>query len=912
MSDFNTSLRNFDNTVCDTGLKDLFRGVKIENFGKNDIDVNMKIPDSFFQELLDYFMERSYLNEVENQDFSIIPEIHGKVNWIRITHLPVNPSNDESYDLLHKWQSVLATLHSWNYRFVFLLLRNNGETHLYLGTISLNQNINSSDAVEQLREAVFGSMPGIGLEHVQSKQTNQGMDMTVYKEIFEPLINMKNVGAITGIPSFRVGNDVAKLQTLDSLAFGIRDQNGYDRNYALLVIADPLKDGEIASLISHLRELGSRIHTDVSRSVNISKSSQRSWDEGLGNFEAMALGDVAGSIVGTLANILPVVGPIAGPILKNVAKAKVMTSSAKNHESHSHSTSASVSASYLNKYAEYAEQLIDKHIQRLKEGRNLGFWNTGIYVLGNVTDIRTVTGILRSVYSGQESYIEPIRTHLLKENSNARNIVGGFNLIPLIHQKALKERNTLENWHILGKPYQYLSTPMNTSELSLATSLPRRDVPGLRFVKTAVRFASNPAKSTEQSISLGNVVDMGVVQDTPYLIDPNIFVRHAFVCGITGCGKTTTCKSLISEVLKKNIPILIIEPAKDDYVRWAIEKNKTLPKDKQIRIYMPGGAKHYKDVKPLHMNLFQPAAIKGAEIDLLQHSENLSMLMNACLPSEEVIPILIDEAINRVVMEFVGDDYDPGDMPQLKAYPKIDGLIEAAKEMMQEKGYESKVKVNMTEILLTRFNYLKRGLRGRVFNVNKSIDYDELFSRPTIINISRLAGTKEKSLIMSMLLLALYEYRTSIYMNNDKYRTCAQKNQLMHLTLIEEAHNVLSAPPKSSSGDPRQAAADLFSNILSEIRGYGEGIVVVDQTPVKMIPDVIKNTNLKICHRLVAADDCELMAASLALRKEQTSMIPALEIGNAIVCGDMDDAAAWVRMPVPKNEKIHDSFRITI
>lgn len=96
----------------------------------------------------------------------------------------------------------------------------------------------------------------------------------------------------------------------------------------------------------------------------------------------------------------------------------------------------------------------------------------------------------------------------------------------------------------------------------------------------------------------------------------------------------------------------------------------------------------------------------------------------------------------------------------------------------------------------------------------------------------------------------------------------------------------------------------MFTNMLSEIRSYGEGLLIVDQVPTRLIPDVIKNTNYKIVHRLTAPDDCQVMASSLALREEQKSLITALGIGNAIVCGDMDDAAAWVKMNLRK-EKTH-------
>lgn len=893
-----------DNNEWKLKYTDLFRGV---SFHEDAVSPSIKVPDDFYQRLLDFFMERSYLNDTGDRRFASIPRIHGSISWLRITHLPVNPSNEETYDLLNRWQGVLSTMHAWNYRLLFLLLRSKGETRLYLGTTSFSQNVRAKEAVEQLREAAVGSMPGVGLKHIDDPQE-------LLSEIAQPLSEMPDAGAITGIPSFRTQEKTGKLQTLDPLAFGIRDNKGVERDYALLVVADPIADNEVAGLISRHRELGSNIHTAVSRSVSASNQQTENQRKGVGGAMAtQAIGGLTGNLLGSLASMIPVIGPIAGQTVKIVSSSVAGGIAADLQKQYSRSSSASVTDSYLDKYAQYAEELLDKHIDRMKQGRNLGFWNTGVYVLGRVEDIRTVTGMLRSVYSGQETYIEPIRTHLFNSNSGAKEIIKSFDLLPMTSperieklkaEAAAKKQVYLpeeDTWHILGKPYQYLSTPLNTAELSLATSLPHRDVPGLRFVKTAIRFASNPAQASTGGIHLGKVVDMGIQQDVDYRIDPNILVRHAFVCGVTGCGKSTTCKHLLDEMLARNIPIMVIEPAKDDYVRWAVEKNKVMPPEKQIQIYVPGGSQYYEGTENLELNLFQPASVPGANIDLMQHSENLSMLLNASLPSEDVIPILIDETVNRQVERFAGQEVDLSDMPPRRAYPKIDALISRAEEVMDGKGYDPKVRENMKEILLTRFNYLKRGTRGKIFNVNTSMDFTKLFTRPTVINISRLAGSKEKALVMSLLLLAMYEYRISAYQNDTTYRAEAQKNKLMHLMLIEEAHNVLAAPPQTASGDPRQAAADLFSNILSEIRGYGQGIVVVDQTPAKMIPDVIKNTNLKICHRMVSPDDCEVIGAGMALREDQRMMIPSLEIGNAIVCGDMDDAATWVKIPKPSN-----------
>lgn len=855
------------------GFSDLFRGV---SFHDDKVDPHLRVPNEFYQRLQEFFMERSYLNDTGSRKFVSAARRYGPIHWLRMTHLPVNPSNDGQYDLLGRWQSVLSTMHSWDYRLLFLLMRQNGQTRIYLGTTQpLNlQGVNAREAAEQLREATAGNMPGIGLEPVEDGQ--------VYTQILQPLNKLPNAGAVTGIPSFREMREEKNLQTLDSIAFGIRDKNGDERDYALLVVADPMRDSEIADLVSRMRELGSQIHCDVSRAVSM----QRSAQEGQSNMLCV------GQMLSSLLDIIPQVGQAlslaAGGVLDILSGHQISCSS-----------SGSVNTEYLDKFAQAAEELTDRHIERYKAGRNLGFWNAGVYVLGSAADIRTVTGMLRSVYSGQDSHLEPIRTHLFRPDSGAKDIIRSFQLLPLIAPEMAAQKGALDNgseaWHLFGESYQYLSTPVNTSELSLFTSLPRRDVPGLRFVRTAVRFASNPAPAAGDTICLGKVVDMGVPQSMDYCIDPNVLVRHALISGVTGSGKSTTCQRLLQELMARKIPILVIEPAKDDYVRWAMEQNKALPPDRQIRIFTPGG-KGCPGALPLELNLFEPAAVKGAPVDMLQHSEHMSMLLNACLPSEEVIPILIDETIHRTLMHFMGDTADPTEGRQADGYPTVKGLLRSAKEIMAEKSYEPRVQSNMEEILHTRFTYLARGYRGKIFDVLKSIDFDDLFARPAIVNLSRMAGSREKSLVMSLLLLALYEYRASAYQNDAAYQQQARKNRLMHFTLVEEAHNVMSDVKNPSSGDPRVAAGDLFSSILSEIRSYGEGIGIVDQVPTRLLPDAIKNTNLKICHRLVSPDDCETIGDTLALREEQRPLICALEIGNVVVCGDMDDAATWVRV----------------
>ena len=151
-------------------------------------------------------------------------------------------------------------------------------------------------------------------------------------------------------------------------------------------------------------------------------------------------------------------------------------------------------------------------------------------------------------------------------------------------------------------------------------------------------------------------------------------------------------------------------------------------------------------------------------------------------------------------------------------------------------------------------------------------------------------------------MLSLYEYRISAYNYDEEYRLKAQENKLLHLTVVEEAHNVLTRPSFDNTGvgNPQQVVADLFGNMLSEIRSYGEGLMLVDQVPTRLIDDAIRNTNYKIAHRLSAKEDVEVMAAALGLRVDQQSIIPLLQQGQAVITCDKDDAASWVKISKPK------------
>jgi hypothetical protein len=126
----------------------------------------------------------------------------------------------------------------------------------------------------------------------------------------------------------------------------------------------------------------------------------------------------------------------------------------------------------------------------------------------------------------------------------------------------------------------------------------------------------------------------------------------------------------------------------------------------------------------------------------------------------------------------------------------------------------------------------------------------------------------------------------------------------VHVLVIEEAHRLLANVAAGASeyeGNPRGEAVETFTNLLSEVRAYGEGVIVADQVPVRLAPDVIKNTNLKVAHRIVAGDDRTVLGGAMVMDPDQVAALATLRPGQAALYSDGDDAPLLVAIPLVKD-----------
>lgn len=154
------------------------------------------LPDELANPALDYMLERSFLEDVSEREHYKITDSNSseEFSWLRIDRLPVSPLRLDDYDLLSRWQSVLSALHSWNQKLIFLLQRNNGISHIYIGVKAIDSKVQ----ICRCKSALLSSMPGIDLHYL-----NGISDASEALNLHRQISNSIAAGAVTGIPSFR-------------------------------------------------------------------------------------------------------------------------------------------------------------------------------------------------------------------------------------------------------------------------------------------------------------------------------------------------------------------------------------------------------------------------------------------------------------------------------------------------------------------------------------------------------------------------------------------------------------------------------------------------------------------------------------------------------------------------------------
>ena len=366
----------------------------------------------------------------------------------------------------------------------------------------------------------------------------------------------------------------------------------------------------------------------------------------------------------------------------------------------------------------------------------------------------------------------------------------------------------------------------------------------------------------KRKVSLGCIFDLGKVHTENHVkLDVKSLTQHVFVTGSTGCGKSETIYKLISETKQVGAKFLVIEPAKGEY------KNVF-------------GDVNVFGTNPLIMPLLRINPFSfPVGVHVLEHIDRLTEIFNVCWPMYSAMPAVLKKAM-LVAYECCGWDLrlSVNRLSQGEdVYPSFLDLFQSLEKVITESAYSEEVKSNYSGALLTRVESLTNGLNGEIFSVNE-LSNKILFEENCIIDLSRVGSQETKSLIMGILIMRLSEYRM-IGANTPN-------SALKHLTVLEEAHNILKRVSTEQSQEGSNMAGksvEMITNAIAEMRTYGEGFVIVDQSPTSVDKAAIKNTNTKIVMRLPDEDDRKVSGKAAGMNDKQIDEIAKLPTGVAVV-----------------------------
>lgn len=542
--------------------------------------------------------------------------------------------------------------------------------------------------------------------------------------------------------------------------------------------------------------------------------------------------------------------------------------------------------------SEHYVELLKVALAAAGDGMASGAWRTGVYLLGDHDSYPRLATAWRSVMSGPKSLPEPVRT---AELDNAAD---------------LANRWVLSNTMAPGgpgsyqRPFQY-QTLLSTQQLAACAHLPELPTPGFD-VRPAPTFSVSRAApaGTKPGADIGEILHHRRPTGQRYRLDLDQLTRHTFVAGLTGSGKTNTVMHMLSHASATGMPFLVIEPAKTEY-RELLGHSDV---GSRLRIFTVGR----EHVAPLRLNPFDvpPGVDVSTHLDLLKAVFTASFALWVPLP--QVLEQCLVEIYTERGWDFGSSEHPPAGAAGLPPVPRLADLVAAVERTVPTLGYKGESTQEITASLTTRLNALRRGARGLMLDVERSLPMAEILRQPTIVELEALGDDADKAFVMGLLLIRLYEHRRAAHAADLANAARAGKpapppGRLRHLVVVEEAHRLLGSERKQTdawTADPKGAFVDAFSQMLSEVRAYGQGIVIADQVPVRLAPDVIKNTNLKIAHRLVAGDDREAMAKAMAMDTEQSGELAVMRPGQAAVFSEGDHTPVIVQVPAAKDRAV--------
>ncbi len=768
-----------------------------------------------------------------------------------------------------KFTTVFNTLSTFNAS-VFVLIDSDGkETNYYLG---VRNNEDDASPVKRstvtlgdtLRQTLIGHFPGAKIE---------SEDRRKIAALSLKIAAMSNVASVSVVGNSKNEKETGNehfVQGMEKLSLAMSG-----RPFIGLIIADNQSSQSIQMMRKSYQDLYTKLSplqkVQVSQSHSDSSSRSKSFAEMDGKQKAAMIGGAVISLAGVIAGayfggaeaVKNEVGAVGGSMLGGQIAGQLngFINSLAPNEQLTSSDSTSESTTTENKAVTDMMALVDELLRKTNEYDSYGLWHVaGYFISDDMSAAEIAASNYRSLMNGENSGREVSAINSWRSN-NKDNLGNFYDLTTYL------SRYVHPQFIYGGDIHVNAATAVSGKELGLHLGLPRATVPGppviehAEFGKEVNCYQLIPTREKlgpEDKITIGRIFDLGQVTDKPVELVNKSLNMHTFITGSTGSGKSNVVYQMLSELRLDKIPFLVVEPAKGEYK----DVFGNLP-DVQVFSTNPNIS------QLININPF----MFPKSIHVLEHVDGLVEIFSVCWPMYDAMPAFLKDAILKSY-EAIGWDLGSstfeGDVVE---YPDFEVLAEQLDNLIGNSDYASDIKSNYRGALLTRVKSLTVGLNKYIFT-NDQTPYEVLFDNNCILDISRVKSAETKALIMGLVVYILNEYRADQKTENNK--------GLKHITVLEEAHNLLK---NTSNGTTELIgkSVEMLTNTIAEIRTYGEGFIIVDQSPSSVDIAAIKNTNTKIVLRTPEAHDREAVGRSIGLTNDQVDEIAKLPSGVAVV-----------------------------
>lgn len=833
----------------------------------------------------DTVITKSYLSELTSYD--VVRCTNGQIpnmRWIKVNEIVYE--KDEFF--VDKMSMLYNALHSSARNICFLLRRgyckdNKSAVEVFMGTTDISGVNNVSGDI--LEKGLKGLFPGVSTERSGD----------IVQELKGSLDKTFAISCVSGVASLR--EDDKKERFVQGLEKLLDSTNGL--KFAVFFVAEQVEDSECASILCNYENLYSAISPMAEVQLSFSQSETRGVSEfssenftenvGISLQKAVAKGTANSKShtenSGTAKGKTSGWGLSLGPVSFNRGKGdseiegKADTEGRTVYENQSiieginrglskgtqqgegrhtdKQESRSQQITFQDRRVKHYQNLLDKEIDRLQNALPYGLWSMGTYFIAeDDTTATALAGLYKGCIVGDESNSQVFTVNNWSKHDDKTKVIAQH-LLACQHPRFVLPSNIEVSSGSL----------VSSKELAIHMSFPQSSVPGI-LVREETSFGrevkSRAGLNDENAITIGNILHLGEKSTLPVQLSLEELSKHTFVTGSTGSGKSNTLYLIIDKLIKKGKKVLVIEPTKGDY-------RKVFGGMADMTVY----STRENEKNLLKINPF--AFPEGIQVN--EHIERLVEIFGVCWPMYAAMPAILKKSI-ICAYSACGWDIRKSECRHGRLFPTIADVVVQLKKIIASSEYSADTKGDYIGALQTRLESLKTGIYSTILSSSDCTDYEKLYDQNAIIDLHHIGSTETRSLLMAMLVLGLNEWRMST--NDDDMDL-----PLQHVTVIEEAHNILPRVSKHQSQEGANVlgkSVEMIADVMSHIRTYGEGFIIVDQSPSAIDESAIRNTNTKIVMNLPDGEDCLIAGRAMSLTKDkQISKLSRLATGEAVV-----------------------------